>query len=383
MRLANERLILSLVRRTPGIAKAEIARATGLTPQATTIIVNRLEADGLLRRQTPQRGRVGQPAVPYALDPDGAFALGLVVGRRGCDIVLADFVARVRCHRRLAYPYPDPATILAFAVEHAIDFAAATIRDHRRAPVGLGVAMPFELWSWEEALKTPPGALARWRDVDLGAELAGRLDLPVSLCNDATAACGAEFAFGPAIRFKDVLYIYVSTFVGGGLVLDGRVVMGRSGNAGAVGSLPVPDTAGGVGQLIGSASLQRLQDRIDEAGAGVDLANAAPEDWRRIEPEVAAWIAEMAPRLALAAAAAAALVEIEAVVIDGAMPETVRGRIVAAVVAALADIDRQGLTPFTVEAGTLGAEAPVLGAVALNFADGGRVPAAVPEVRGA
>lgn len=378
MRLANERLILALVRRRPGVAKAEIARATGLTPQATTIIVNRLEADGLLMRLKPTRGKVGQPAVPYALAPEGAFALGLVVGRRGCDMVLADFVAGIRRHVRLAYAYPEPQAILAFAAEQRAAFAAELPDGPGggRRLAGLGVAMPFQLWDWEAALKTPPGALDVWRDVDLGAALAERLGVPVTVGNDATAACGAELMFGPARRAKDFLYVYIATFIGGGLVLDGRVVNGRTGNAAAIGSLPMPDGAGGrVGQLIEWASLQGLEDRLTADGLDPAVALAG-NDWSAAEPQVAAWIAALAPKVALAAVAAAALVEIEAVVIDGAVPVSVRDRIVAAVTAALEDVDRQGVTPFTAEAGTLGGRAPVLGAVALALADYAREPLA-------
>lgn len=376
MRLANERLILALVRRRPGVAKAEIARVTGLTPQATTIIVNRLEADGLLRRQAPTRGKVGQPAVPYALAPEGAFALGLVVGRRGCDLVLADFVAGIRAQAKLAYAYPEPEAILAFvAAEHAgfvadLPQGAATAR--RLA--GLGVAMPFQLWDWEAALRTPPGALKVWRGFDLGAALSRRLGVAVTVGNDASAACGAELMFGSAPHGKDFLYVYIATFIGGGLVLDGRVVNGRTGNAAAIGSLPMPEAGGQVRQLIEWASLQGLEDRL--SADGLDPAEALAGDWAAAEAQVAAWIAVLAPKVALAAVAAAALVEIEAVVIDGAVPAAVRARIVAAVTEALGAIDQQGITPFAATAGTLGARAPVLGAVALALADYAREPQA-------
>src|SRR4030088_3672293 len=71
VRLYNERLILSLIRRHRGLAKVEIARLTGLSTQTTTVIINRLEADGLPTAGEPQRGRIGQPSVPYTLNPGG------------------------------------------------------------------------------------------------------------------------------------------------------------------------------------------------------------------------------------------------------------------------------------------------------------------------
>ena len=108
VRLYNERLILSLVRRFGPLSKIEVARMTGLSVQSTSAIMNRLQADGLLKREAPLRGRVGQPTVPMSLDPEGAFSFGLKIGRRSCDLVLIDFRGAVRHRARRAYAYPTP-----------------------------------------------------------------------------------------------------------------------------------------------------------------------------------------------------------------------------------------------------------------------------------
>src|ERR1700679_2483227 len=109
VRLYNERLILSLARRFGRLSKIEVARMTGLSVQSTSAIMNRLQADCLLRREAPMRGRVGELTVPLSLDPEGAFSLGLKIGRRSCDLVLIDFsgAIRERAHETSAYPQPD------------------------------------------------------------------------------------------------------------------------------------------------------------------------------------------------------------------------------------------------------------------------------------
>ena len=58
----NERLILQTVRMQGAIPKAQIARLTGLTAQTVSTIVSEFEAEGLLRRLKPQKGKVGQPS---------------------------------------------------------------------------------------------------------------------------------------------------------------------------------------------------------------------------------------------------------------------------------------------------------------------------------
>src|SRR6185312_12448109 len=92
MRDYNERLVLTLVRQHGSLAKTEIARVTGLSAQTISVIMRGLEEDGLLVRGAPVRGKVGQPSIPMSLNPDGAFFLGLKLGRRSADLVLIDFL---------------------------------------------------------------------------------------------------------------------------------------------------------------------------------------------------------------------------------------------------------------------------------------------------
>ena len=69
---------------------------TGLSAQTVSVIMRALEQEGLLLRGEPVRGRIGQPSVPMSLDADGAFFVGLKVGRRSADLTLIDFMGRVR-----------------------------------------------------------------------------------------------------------------------------------------------------------------------------------------------------------------------------------------------------------------------------------------------
>jgi len=75
--------------------------------------------------------------------------------------------------------------------------------------------------------------------VPLRAALEDGLGVAVRLENDANAAVLAEWRFGAGRGFDDVVYLTLSTGVGAGLVLGGRLQAGRSGNAGELGHLPV------------------------------------------------------------------------------------------------------------------------------------------------
>src|SRR5664279_710468 len=114
VRLYNERLVLSLIRKEGCLPKAEIARQTGLSAQTITVIMRQLEADHLVVKQGRTRGKIGQPSVPFALNPAGAYSLGLKIGRRSNDLVLIDMLGGVRRSLHEAGSYPTPHSVSDF-----------------------------------------------------------------------------------------------------------------------------------------------------------------------------------------------------------------------------------------------------------------------------
>ncbi len=365
MRAHNERLVLGLVRQHGALAKSDIARMTGLSAQTVSVIMRALEQDGLLLRGEPVRGRIGQPSVPMSLDAGGAYFFGLKIGRRSADLALVDFLGRVRGARRRVYRYPAPDAVMAFVAE-SLPLLAAQLPPRQRDRIGgMGVAMPFQLWAWVKDIGAPQTEMDAWRDRDIQAELAALAGMPVHVQNDATAACGAELVFGTGERPKDFLYFYFGYFIGGGLVLNGQLYTGRGGNAAGVGPMPVPGPDGRMHRLFAAASLSVLAARMEEAGLSSDPLWEHPDRWDIPEPILSAWLDSAAEGLASAALSAAALLEIEAVLVDGWMPEAVRAEVVRRTEAALARLDLSGITPPTIRVGTVGAEARALGAAAI------------------
>jgi glucokinase len=81
-----------------------------------------------------------------------------------------------------------------------------------------------------------------WRNAPLRAALGGRLDLPIFVDNDANAAVWAEYRFGAGRGESHLVMVNLGTGIGGGIVLDGRVIRGRFGIAGEFGHMQVvPD----------------------------------------------------------------------------------------------------------------------------------------------
>lgn len=366
VRLYNERLVLSLIRRYGSLPKAQIARVTGLSAQTASVIVKQLEADGLLLRQRPQRGRIGQPPVPLSLNPDGAYSIGLKVGRRSSDLVLIDLVGQARASLHRTYRYPEPGATLDFVREGLASLQRELKPAQRKRISGLGIATPFELWNWEKEIGAPRDVLQVWRRFDLPGEVTKLSDWPVQLCNDATAACAAELSFGIGSRYRDFVYFFVGSFIGGGVVLNGMLYQGRTGNAGALGSMPVTGEGPlGVVQLIRSASLYRLEQMIGSRGRDPSILWRSPQDWGHIGQPLDTWIKDSSIHLAQAIVASVSLIDFEAVIIDVACPPDVRTRLVEQTKVQVAQLDQQGLSPFAVIEGTIGSDARAIGAASL------------------
>jgi predicted NBD/HSP70 family sugar kinase len=367
VRLYNERLLLSLVRRFGPVSKIELARLTGLSVQSTSAIMNRLQAEGLLKREAPVRGRVGQPTIPMSIDPEGAYSFGLKVGRRSCDLVLVDFRGAICQHAYRAYSFPTPTMVLDFVRDLVPSLASSLSHSQRRRIVGLGVAAPFQLWNWESEIGAPQGAMNAWQHFDAESEIAAVCPYPTTLRNDATAACAAEFFFGRCWRYRDFLYFFVGEFLGGGLVLDGALRPGRTGNAAALGSMPImaKGDSGAAPQLIACASIYQLERRLEASGVDSSSIYATPESWGEFGAQLDGWIEDAASALAYATVAAISVIDFEAIVIDGALPATVRERLTVRTAQVFAGLDRRGLSDVDIVSGSIGADAGSIGGAAL------------------
>jgi predicted NBD/HSP70 family sugar kinase len=364
MRAHNEKLILTLLRRQPGLAKSDLTRQTGLSAQTISVIMRTLEKEGLVQRGEPQRGRIGQPSIPLSLNPNGAYAMGLKIGRRSTDLVLTNFLGEVIYRTARTHRYPNPRATVDFAFEAIDDLVGRLAKSERSRIAGLGIAMPFYLWSWAQALGVPDATMAVWKSADIRGEIASRYNFPVYLENDASSACAAEVAYGRANGLENYLYFYVGYFIGGGIVLNGNVFAGPDGNAGALGPMPVP-VNGRTGQLIEVASLSELERQLAVAGFQTGSMWEGAENWYIDDAILERWISAAAAGLAYAIASACSIVDFPAIVVDGWLPIEVRARLVETVRLELEKTNMTGLERPVIHPGDVGADARVLGAASL------------------
>src|SRR5581483_11986125 len=104
--------------------------------------------------------------------------------------------------------------------------------------VGLGVAAPGPIDEEARIVLVAPN-FPRWKDVPLAAELERQLELPAYLGNDANLAALGEFRHGAGRGVHHMVYLTVSTGIGGGVIVDGRLLLGSRGAAGEAGHMQI------------------------------------------------------------------------------------------------------------------------------------------------
>jgi predicted NBD/HSP70 family sugar kinase len=363
----NERVVLQAIRLHGPLAKAELARLTHLTAQTVALIIARLEADALVVKRDPVRGKVGQPSVPIALNPDGAYSIGVHIGRRRLDVLLIDFDGQVRERAALDYAFPDPDRLFPHIGRHLAQWCAKLGAKAARRIQGIGIAAPLALGDWRNLLGVEPKLASKWEHIDLAARAAEITALPVQTIKDTAAACVAELVVGRGRSVPTFLYMFVDTFIGGGLVVDSQLYGGRHGNAGAVGSMPHIGARRdhGSAQLLSIASLFTLEAAYEKAG----LEPGASHDERALQGRHAKatrrWLEDAAPAIALAIQSSSCLLDLDGVIIDGAFGRGLLDELLRAVEAAFEPLDWQGVARPALHGGTVGSDARAIGGALL------------------
>ena len=184
---------------------------------------------------------------------------------------------RVTCRRAVATNDEEGVESV---IERVQTLAREVLEDAQRGgiepPAGIGISSPGPLDPWRGVVLAPPN-LTGWHDVPLAAAVASVLELPAFLERDTNVAMMAEWRYGAARDARDAVYVTVSTGIGGGIIANGRPLIGLDGSAGEVGHLTVeldgPDCGDGSPghvEAIGSGTA------IAREGRALLAAGAAP-----------------------------------------------------------------------------------------------------------
>ena len=171
---------------------------------------------------------------PRISAPAGTQALAVDIGGTKLAVGVVDANGHVVCHRQRPTSGDDAEHLFANLLE-LVSQVTADAPGPRPDVCGVGCGGPMTAGG----ATVSPVNIAQWRGFALRDRLEQALGLPVRVDNDAKALALAEGWVGAATGVDNFIAMVVSTGVGGGLVLDGRLVDGREGNAGHIGHVIV------------------------------------------------------------------------------------------------------------------------------------------------
>lgn len=322
----NRRVIIDALRLNGSLSRAELARATNLTKQTISNLIDSLETEGLVLAEDVVRKGRGQPSTPYRLVPSGAFAIGVQIDRHLTRIVAANLIGEEVARSEAALPPEDPvagcAIILAGIAQIRQQLSRQFVGADRNL-TGLGIAMPGPFGA--RVAEHDPWVMSEWQSFPLVETLGAASGLSVTLQNDATACARAEKMIGLADGLDNAICIYIGYGIGAGLILNGEVYTGSRGNAGEIGTMLLCGQ-GTATPFEHQASLASLYKYL-----GLDAGQAATQLDAILagnDPRLEDWLDQAASALRIAVHSMEAIFDPQTVILCGGAPQQLIERLV-------------------------------------------------------
>ena len=327
----NERMIIQCVRQQTEISRAKLAKLTALSAQTISVITSSLIDAELLRVVGREYGGRGQPSIKLALNPAGAYGIGVNIDRDHISTSLVDFSGKLihKYHHELLYPAVGQA---AERVVSDLQKMRLQLGDDWSRVRGIGLAMPRKMGSWldelglygekSESRDALKARLKEWNQVDFANQLQQSFAMDVISENDAGAAALGELFFGLGHRYSSFFYLFFGMSLGGGIVNDGQYFRGTHGNAADFGLFPLADEAGRPTSVLMSAvSLSSLYRYLLQQGVEV----STPEQLQAfrgtaMESYIDDWLQQAAEKLVVPLFSVMATLDTEAVIFGGRLP---------------------------------------------------------------
>jgi predicted NBD/HSP70 family sugar kinase len=232
----NEAVIIETIRLAGIISRTEISRRTGLTQQSVSRILRILLQQGLLVEEAQERAeRLGKPRTPVRLRSNAAHAVGIHIDPELLTVAVVDLDGKIVRRETVDLAEDLEASKLVDLTAATVSAALSISQVDLASMLGVGVAVPGPIDTDGSFLALP--LQPAWRGLKIRQLLQERLNHPVLVEKDGTAAAIGERWIGRLARARDFAYLYLGTGVGSGLILNGSIYRGGTSNAGEFGQV--------------------------------------------------------------------------------------------------------------------------------------------------
>jgi predicted NBD/HSP70 family sugar kinase len=280
--------ILRILRDDGPQSRAELARRSKLSATTLTHVTAHLLKDGsVMELDAGAVGLVGRPAQAVRLVPEAYAVAGVHIGAGGVQVTVTNLKASTKGARSFDFDVrgADPALVVKRASAAVTDLAQeAQIETKRLLGVGISVPGPVDAGRRKSLFSINVG----WRNIPFAELMEQSLDVPAIVEHNVTAMALAESRYGIGRDVAALLYVYLRTGLGAGLVVDGTSF--RPGGHGAVELGHIQITQNGAACACGNTGCLETFLREDALMQAAGLTGPAPQRLlAHVERNPAAW----------------------------------------------------------------------------------------------
>jgi predicted NBD/HSP70 family sugar kinase len=228
----NRDIVLELIRFRQPIARARLARLSGLRPSTISAIVEQLIAEGWVREGATVKAARGRPSRMLSVNED-MVTLALDLRPDRAILAVVDLSGRF-LSRETVMTYSDPEKTVAGIVRQ---MKMLQEQHQDKSFEGIGGSMPGRVDPVTQRLLMAPNL--KWRDFDLKGALERAMNLQVELDNDANACLLSESWFGRLDGKRNVVLVAIAEGIGASILAGGQLYSGHNGLAGEFGHISV------------------------------------------------------------------------------------------------------------------------------------------------
>ncbi|CDZ38917.1 ROK family transcriptional regulator [Neorhizobium galegae] len=308
----NERNLLKLIWRYPGLSRSEVTDHTDLTQQSVYRIIDQLTERGIVSLGSPKPGvGRGQPSPTLRLDGRYAYSCGISVNTDVIGICLMDLAGNVLAESSVTLRGHTMAQSLDLVRERLVEAQKLNALSPE-ALFGIGFAIAgFHVGGTRYNAPLP---LHEWSLIELGPLLAEFFGKPVWVHNGANTGAVAESMFGAGRYIKHFAYLSFNYGFGGGLISDGELLLGGNGNAGEFSGIYDEE------ENQRRPALQLLIERLIRNGVDVPSITYMRRHFDPQWPGVTEWVNEVTPAYNRLINAIRAIFDPQAIVFGGQVP---------------------------------------------------------------
>ncbi len=235
----NRSAILRLVWTEPGISRSAVAERIGITKSTVSQSVAELEEAGWLESGTNDTSTtLGRPSIPLTLSSQNFALIGVEIRIHEINVVAVDANGKIIAQQQSNGDYRNVSKAIN-DLEHNIRTISKDPNLENRTVLGVGIGVPGPVDTTQGLVLHTPNL--GWKRISMHAMILERLPeiRNLHVDNDANMAVFAEYLFGQHKQSADLMYLYIETGIGGGLILNHKLYRGRRGFAGEIGHMTV------------------------------------------------------------------------------------------------------------------------------------------------